>query len=70
MVKVRTLVFIITYIFYIDPHKSFAVITLIFLLGIVDSVNGVTKSKLTLVSARELKQLMKVLLSRNYQQLQ
>ena len=40
---------------YIDPHKSFAVISFIFLLGIVDSINGVTKSKLTLASARELK---------------
>ena len=50
--------FILTLLYiYIDPQKAFAVITFLFLIGIVDSVNGVTKSKLTTIaSARELKQ--------------
>ena len=58
MVKVRSLVYYnITSIYiYIDPQKSFAAITFIFLIGIVDSINGVTKSKLTIASTRELKQ--------------
>ena len=41
---------------YVVPHTSFAVITFIFLPGVVDSINGVTKLELTIASARELKQ--------------
>ena len=38
-----------------NPHRLFAFITSIFV-SIVDSVNGGTKSKLTIASARDLRQ--------------
>ena len=41
---------------WIDPHRLFAVIAVVFHIGIVDSVNGATNSKLRIASARELKQ--------------
>ena len=53
MGKVRILV--VLPILHIDPHRLFAFIAFIFI-GIADSFTGVTKSKLTIASARELRQ--------------
>ena len=50
MVKMRTL-FVLP-LQYVNPHILFAYITFIFI-GIVDSLNGVTKSKLTIASGRD-----------------
>ena len=53
MAKVRILV--VLFLLYSDPHRLYGFITSV-LIQIVASVNGVTKSKLTFASARELRQ--------------